>query len=202
MLRPMAFQPSTEFSDWSIILDRRGLNTTVVSFRGVTVPNTGIDIDALGMDFYFLEMGTQRPNDRRDNTRRMIGFKPVQTSDPSLDASYSASNYSIRDVGESTELSSTITVTGDQYGPLSVIALGGGTSWDNRDAWLSPEQDAMKELVNLQVPITNYTDPILLFTKEFPGGAPITPEELKQLERPAAAGQPAALAPVTQDASP
>jgi hypothetical protein len=177
MLAPIRYEPSTQFEDWSITLDRRVPESSAIIFEGRTRTDAVISAETLGMEIMFLDTVVRQENDQRDNSCRSVRLKPVKKG-ASPDPDIRWSGYEIRNEVEATEVQAMITVTGKKFGPVSLVSLEGGRSPENMEFWFDEEEQRTRDLVELQVSVSNFTAPVLRFSKDHPEGMPLTVDEI------------------------
>jgi hypothetical protein len=170
ILVPMGFFSNEKFDEWSLILDRRPVHQgTTITFRGLS--RSGVDHESfknLSVTLHYLiDVKVDPPQPGRECETTVIPSK----GSTSPNAPVETLGSEVVEIEDRTEMSFTLSVPDSDCGPVSVLLLG-----------VLPSDFSDMDAPSLQIPIANYKDAIMLFTKERPEGVPITPEELKKLD--------------------
>ena len=201
-LFPVRFSDALRAEDWSIVLDRQDPARTRVEVALTLPKDSPVKPHNIYMQAFYLVYGAMDLHlelpwqgeagsysfwkhglpSKRDQINEEDGELPNR---PSLEVLDTQSNQT----DEGTEISFVVVADTAKL-PLGYLCFNDDPAGETR--WSSANYIPW---ANLQVPITNYTDPILLFTKDNPSGVPITPEELKELLPSDTPAEPVALEP-------
>ena len=158
---PVAFTPSTHFSRWEIMLDRRTPETTLITFKGDLGPAASIDLSSMSLSMNFLDTGNQDSDDPHEYSYAPAYLPDDRHTQEFGLARIDVDDYDIPEKDGDRVVSYTVKISGKEFGPLSIMELSNDS---------------------LVVPVTDFVSPVLLFTNARPKGAQITSEEFEKRE--------------------